>query len=924
MKRAFATLLLAAALMAGCAKDFDAVTGVAEARTLLAQGKAGEARILLKNLLSKHPQTASARVLLAQIALDEGDPRAASDEISTLGDAALKDVEAQKVFVRVEIETGKPEAALKRLQASGELIPQPDRALLMASAYRALETPADALAVLREAQAVKGSSEPLILGIAETLAVMGNFELAEAELDGYLSGNPPDRANALRMRAEVKLRQGKPDDAVTDFRAALEAAPAGWPSVNRITTELMVADALISAGDIDAAKKQLEKVEKTSPGTFGVSVLQGQIALLEGRPDEAVERLESVTASGASNPRIQYLLVEALMKSGNTARASELLEELVATEPRSSPSRRVLAVMFMQQGRPDRVIEILGDDAEISLSDSGNNDDELLVAARLARANAAQAISTLSGKLAASPSDSGLRAELAAAQLANGEPAAALNTLGAIVQGKQNALAVATRLSAHYVTGNNIEANRVVDLLLTGSGADVPVLLAAADAAAQRQQNATVSRLLQRALTLAPADSEIQIRRASLAFTERKYDDAKSILKEMLKLEPGNVGAQLALARVSEAQGDVAGSRLALEAAIKAQPSAIEPSLMLASLELRASRVEAASKALDRLIEKNMDPGAPNAAGLLLARAGRYEEARTRFRQAIDRQPANAEYWFNLGEAQLAQKDAVAARDSFLRSAALRPDSLPAGFAAVRLSIEQKDVRSARRVAEELVAKLPESSTSWLLLGEAHAAGGDVTGAAAHFAHAYSVRPSSLAATREFTARVAAGMQRPEEPLLKWLSREPTDAATRLLLSNFYLVGSKYEQAREQLEIIVKQEPNDVAALNNLAWVLRTTAPERAETLARRARNIAPENFAVTDTLGVILLANGKTDEAVATLQKAAAGLPDDPNVQYHYAMSLSRAGEKEKARGVLDRALQNQRDFAERESARKLFKELG
>jgi hypothetical protein len=41
-------------------------------------------------------------------------------------------------------------------------------------------------------------------------------------------------------------------------------------------------------------------------------------------------------------------------------------------------------------------------------------------------------------------------------------------------------------------------------------------------------------------------------------------------------------------------------------------------------------------------------------------------------------------------------------------------------------------------------------------------------------------------------------------------------------------VRGRDEQAREHLEIIVKQKPNEVAALNNLAWVLRSSAPDRA------------------------------------------------------------------------------------------------
>ena len=242
----------------------------------------------------------------------------------------------------------------------------------------------------------------------------------------------------------------------------------------------------------------------------------------------------------------------------------------------------------------------------------------------------------------------------------------------------------------------------------------------------------------------------------------------------------------------------------------------------------------------------------------------------------------------------------------------------------MRLSLEQKDVAAARKIAEALTGNLPNSPAGWLLLGEAQVAGGDLAAAVTSFSRSYALRPSSLAATRQFKARVSSAAQRPEEPLLKWLARKPDDLGVRRLLADFHLLRGDDAAAREQLEIIVKQAPNDVAALNNLAWVLRTSAPQRAESLARQAGTIAPDNAAVADTLGVILLGNGKVDEAAKVLAKAATGLPDNPSVQYHYADSLGRLGQKDKARGILGKSLKDQRDFSERAAAQRLLEELG
>ena len=66
---------------------------------------------------------------------------------------------------------------------------------------------------------------------------MGNFELAAEELDQVLAGeSPANRADALRMRGDVKLRQGKPTEAAIDFRGRAQGGARSVAAMNRIGT----------------------------------------------------------------------------------------------------------------------------------------------------------------------------------------------------------------------------------------------------------------------------------------------------------------------------------------------------------------------------------------------------------------------------------------------------------------------------------------------------------------------------------------------------------------------------------------------------------------------------------------------------------------------------------------------------------------
>jgi|GEM_PF-1557330 len=77
--------------------------------------------------------------------------------------------------------------------------------------------------------------------------------------------------------------------------------------------------------------------------------------------------------------------------------------------------------------------------------------------------------------------------------------------------------------------------------------------------------------------------------------------------------------------------------------------------------------------------------------------------------------------------------------------------------------------------------------------------------------------------------------------------------------------------------------PNNVAALNNVAWLHQEQGRlKEAEAIAMRAVELAPESASVLDTAGYIKLKMGKA-EAVDLLKKAATLAPDEKDIQEHY-----------------------------------------
>lgn len=921
--RAVRTCLVPALLLlSACARSLPPEEALAHAAELVAAGEAGEARIVLKNLLVEHPTTAEARAQLALIALSEGDVQGADAELRAVDEAGKALQSVRLARLRVDLALGRHDAVLAAVGAESGL-PARDRALLRAVALRASGRAADGLAELRAASAAAPADQELLVEIASALIAIGNPGQAERELDAFIARGP-GAADALLARADLKMRQGSVAAARADANAALETAPPAWSSLSRHGAMLLLCEAELAEGRIAEARKQVEQLERSFPGSAGAQLMLARIASLEGRDGDAIDILQRLLGVLPANPRVQFLLVDAFVRSGNVARAAEILERRIAAVPGDADARRLLARLRLGQNRPDQVVSLLADVEGDADAGWDRESESLLSVARLARERAAATISEISVKRAAAPADPDLAAQLASAYLQSGDPARATATLAEVAGADLTVAGFSTRIGALLALAGERELNRLLRDIETGTPVPVAALVAAADVAHRAGRTDVASRLVQRAATRAPDDVEVQLRVANLAYLERRFDEAASVLRRIAERQPGVTGAEFALARIAEARGDIAAARSTLGAAIRKNPAALEPALMLAALELRNNQGEAARQVIDTLLAAAPRDGrAARAAGTLLFNARRYEEARTRFRAAVDQNRGSAEDWFNLGRAQLALEDYAAAGESWQQAARLQPEAVAAHVGAVRIALRQGDQASASRLAQALAARLPENPIAWMLVGEAAAAKSDYNEASRAFTRSFVLRPTGLAAVGDHRARVAGGLARPEQPLENWLAREPGDHAARRLLAEYLIRVDRPQAAVAQLAALLERQPNDVVALNNIAWLLAERDAGAAEKYARRAYSIAPQNAAVGDTLGWVLIQLRQYREAATVLAKAAEQQPADAAIRYHLALALARAGDRAAAREQLGRALAQNASFQGRDAAVKLMQEF-
>ena len=122
-----------------------------------------------------------------------------------------------------------------------------------------------------------------------------------------------------------------------------------------------------------------------------------------------------------------------------------------------------------------------------------------------------------------------------------------------------------------------------------------------------------------------------------------------------------------------------------------------------------------------------------------------------------------------------------------------------------------------------------------------------------------------------------------------------------------------------QYETVLKRDPNNVVALNNLAWLIQERDPKRAISLLTVAMKAMPNSADVADTLGWIKLQQKDAAGGLDLLDKAHKLKPQDGSITYHLILALDANGKRGPARELLKGLLASGVQFKDRQAATQL-----
>lgn len=898
-----------------------AVADMDRARDHWDQGELREAGLLLKEHLTDQPDDVEARLLLAAVYLDLYRGDATESELRRARSAGASRSQVLPLLGRALLQQGRFQRLLDEVAVA--TVSDPTQQALLAAlrgdAQRGLGNLQAAAAEYERALGIEPGQPDALMGQAQ-LALMDARVDAARQLLVTATERHPDVARVWELLAELDFARGDYAAAEQSLTKAVVVGRNKWmPRFKRALTRLEL-------GKLDAAEDDIQAVTDELPKFPGLLFAHGALSLRRGDLEGGLSALDAYREYDPGNLRALYLSAVGEAKRGNHDLAVDLLRKHIERAPGSVPANRALAELLLGQRNP-RAAEALLRKALVARP----NRPELLLALSRALTEQGRLQEALEPVLRAvemAPDVAAYRVAAAYVLHRLGEHDAAREQLDqALALDPLERTAPLMQVKILLEQQRSEQALELAQTLVTSRRGDPHALnaLGLAQVAVGDEGKARIT--FEAALEADPRSPDAALSLAKLELRDGDTQGARELLEGVVAAVPGHVEAILALAELDALGADISGQQQRLREAVETFPDELRLRLALARSYLGNGAAEQAARLVQSAPQSmGQEPDlilvqaqAQMAVGDLAAALGTLQTLQLKA-------PYSATPHLLIAAVYAQQGNPSAMAESLVTGASMEPDSpllgpvLTRALAQYESSAQQLDLLDRLLGATNAHPRLIAAKADLLVdLGEYRRAQRVMQ-------KLYSRYPDDLGVMRRLVATQLAANARADakEVLTDWIARNPEDAAASVLLTQVEAMLGETDAARRRLEELMASSSAsqaDPLILNNLAWLLRETDPERALGYAERALRADPSSAAVKDTLGILLVGAGDLDRALKLLEEAHIDEPTDPTIGYHYALALTKAHRGSEARVVL-LSLQGM-DFPERQAAQDLLAEL-
>ena len=324
----------------------------------------------------------------------------------------------------------------------------------------------------------------------------------------------------------------------------------------------------------------------------------------------------------------------------------------------------------------------------------------------------------------------------------------------------------------------------------------------------------------ERAVHLAPDNEDAVAVLAGVYKAAGQLDKSRDVLLDAIKRIPTTVDLRLALAQLYSASGQEPAVEALLIELVRLRPTEKAQRLRLAQYYMRSSHDDQAEQVLrqgikDLPAERDLKTGLVQ---FLAARRGR-EVAEKELDSLIAANPKD--YDLRFLQAQFYEQGqenpkAESVYRDVIKSSGLDGPGISARNRLAALRVRQNDVPGAEKLIAEVLAKNPRDNDALILRGNLALAQKDPKAAIVDLRAVLRDQPNAVGVMRAL-ARAHLANEEPalaEETMRRAMEANPRDPSVRVDLAELLTKLGKPQQAQPIIDELVKQQPNNFAALD--------------------------------------------------------------------------------------------------------------
>ncbi|KJC53631.1 hypothetical protein UP10_41770 [Bradyrhizobium sp. LTSPM299] len=774
----------------------------------------------------------------------------------------------QKVFVILSVlqltGCGSPEDRAKQYYEHGlKLLSEHD------NAKAALE--------FRNAVRLKGDLIGAWKALAEIDESNRNWQGVVTDLRNMVTLAPNDASAKLKL-SKLLLRAGSTDE-------ALRLAKAGIEMDNRSANfHALKAAISLKLNDHSDAVREANIALEVNPGNadalmvlavdqLGRGDAKGALQLLQGALSVQAKDLESILG-------FQLLKIRLLRQTGDLTGAEATLKKVIELNPMEIGYRKLLIDLYVEERRTDHAEKELRSLAAVNSSDP----DPVLDLARFLyriKKDPAAARQELNTRISTAEDSFPFQIALADMDVAEGKLTDGEQLLEKLIRTAnlpEHVRTAKTALAQIYLGKKDFDsAEKLATDVLSGDAHNVSALRLRASIHLERAQlDLAITDLLD-ALNYQPRSVDLMSLLGTAYERSGLIELADKQLADAARLSDVEPKVSLDYAGFLRRRGNIARAEEVLVGLDKRRPNDIKVLSALGQVRLERQNWSGAQQIAASIRQVGNYGGiADELLGAALIGSKKYDEAIAAFKSAYNAGPNRAHAMNSLIGAFLeAHKTDEAI--SFLKSV-LENDPSNGNALALRGSIQLSNGAPdlALKDFSAAIKAQPNDTVGYRALADFYMN-------QKNYAEAVKVAQTGI-------------------------RRQPNAVALHMILANAYEQQGNYEAADAEYESILRIEPGNLIAANNLASLLLDhrddeASLKKAQALAAILRKSEVPQF--KDTLGWASYHHGDYQTAVSLSKAAVAALPDQAAVHYHLGMSYIAIGEPTKASEQLKEALE-------------------